>query len=233
MARVQKMSFAIDRGHGEKASVDLLYSDGSAETRAVDCRNLLESLSESLTPVAPSWCTVGSLPEGYINAAFDGRDPQHFRVAVGFPGKERLVRHYDKLYLMPMPRVLMIIEAGHGRFSGMWAFAVRSDGVICRMPVPNVYRDGKVCWGSNETTQIKELRDCDKAVSIFFDSVFNHDLYSAEEQKFGSFLEELEALKDKKSFPDEWLIPVGDAKAKLTEEDALGSSGFVLNMLIK
>ena len=51
--QVQKIYFAIDRKHGEKASVDLLYSDGSAETRVVDCRNLLESLSESLTPIAP------------------------------------------------------------------------------------------------------------------------------------------------------------------------------------
>ena len=125
----------------------------------------------------------------------------------------------------------MFIEVCQERFADMWIYSVRGDGVICNMPVPNVYNDGRVCWGSNEKVVIKELRDCDKAVSIFFDSTFNQDLFSASGKHFNSFAEELAALDKEESFPDKWLVPYG--KEKRTEGDLRGNPGFVLGFLTK
>ena len=230
---IEQISFHVDCRHANRARVILCHSDGTAERREVDCRSLQDALGNSLRTTTPSWCSVGCLPEGYINAVIGGADLQTFRVALGFPGKERVVRHYEKLCMMPMPRTLMFIEARGGRFTNMWIYAVRSDGVICNFPTPNVYREGSVCWGSNERIAIESIQDCDKAVSIFFDSAFNHDLYSSDERRFKSFSEELVELKGMKSFPDEWLVPAGAKEVKLTENDILGKPGFVLSFLTK
>ena len=228
---VEKVEMSIDRKHGQGAHVSLYYQDGSVERREVECGMLIDALCSGTVSGTARWHSVGSLPEGYINVAFDCANTSTFRVALGFPGKKRLIKHYDKLYLVPMPRILMFIEVIQGRFTDMWIYSVRDDGVICNMPTPNVYGDGKVCWGSNEKVEIRELRDCEKAVSIFFDSAFNHDLFPAGARHFASFAEELAALEKEDSFPDKWLVPYG--KEKLTEEDLRGDRGFVLGFLTR
>ena len=228
---VEKIDISIDRKHGHNAQVSLYYPDGSAESRDVECGVLIDALCSGTTSGVTRWHSIGCLPEGYINVVFDSASSRNFRVALGFPGKKRLIKHYDKLYMVPMPRILMFIEVCQERFADMWIYSVRGDGVICNMPVPNVYDGGRVCWGSNEKVTIKELRDCDKAVSIFFDSTFNQDLFSASGKHFKSFAEELAALDKEESFPDKWLVPYG--KEKLMEGDLRGNPGFVLDFLTK
>lgn len=228
---VERIVMTIDRKYGQKAQVNLCYQDGSAESREVDCGVLIDALCSSTSSGTARWHSVGSLPEGYINVVFDCANSKNFRVALGLPGKKRLIKHYDKLYLVPMPRILMFIEVIQERFADMWIYSVRDDGVICNMPTPNVYDGGRVCWGSNEKVEIRELRDCDKAVSIFFDSAFNQDLFPPGARHFASFAEELAALDKEDSFPDKWLVPYG--KEKLTEEDLQGNRGFVLDFLTR
>ena len=87
-------------------------------------------------------------------------------------------------------------------------------------PYGNVYRDGRICWGSNSLPQISSLADFERVINLFFGAKTNNDLYEPpkvkhEEHEYApSQLELISLMEREDEFPEKFLKT---ARGKLGE----------------
>lgn len=89
--------------------------------------------------------------------------------------------------------------------------------VLYRLPFPNVYADGKVCWGhaNDRAGTMESLAGLKAYVERLFRSVFNRDLFDS--NLFSSLginsPEALfEQLSNKDLYPDKFFLPLAESK---------------------
>lgn len=82
-----------------------------------------------------------------------------------------------------MPPSLWIIKTPVGatkKWDARICLVDPESGAVGPYPSPNVYVDGRICWGTVRDTKppMTFPRDCDKVLNIFFGSEFNNDLWN-------------------------------------------------------
>lgn len=97
---------------------------------------------------------------------------------------------------------------------------------LFNFPTPNVYDNGKVCWGNVKLGNIKHLSAVEGVVNSFFTNKFNSDLFHNKVNTnfpgpTNSALDYLKYL-DTNEFNDDWLqeydIPVGKIASKILKD---------------
>lgn len=82
----------------------------------------------------------------------------------------------QETFNVPTPPMLLFNIGGE---YSLWAFksnkAVDSDTILYHAPFPNIYQNGKICWGSNQLQDLPAQKAA-QIFDLFFDSPFNTHL---------------------------------------------------------
>jgi len=93
---------------------------------------------------------------------------------------------------------------------------------LYHFPFPNVYEDGKICWGSVSIGDIKKLSAVEGMIASFWNNNFNSDLFSS--TRLSSIYDGPAYYKDyfnhiaKNEFSQNWLKPANHTVQKITSK---------------
>ncbi len=110
-----------------------------------------------------------------------------FAVKFVAPGKHLL--HFDAgnpskplLLTVPLPPLVFagvnVPEGSNRATYHVWAMreaTFRPEAVLCHAPLPNVYDDGRICWGENHPPEVA-LATIDQAWRLFISSLFTGEM---------------------------------------------------------
>lgn len=169
----------------EYCKVSLKNNQGLVKEKLVNLSDLLDELSVYRAS------NFGLLPRGIRVLETKG---SHAVVAVEFPATKRTIkfeayaRDPQEFENVSLPSGIMFEKllrqpGGSYRHIDSYLYAMGSDRVnfssdrLYKYPTPNVYEDGRVCWGSVERTDIRHLSAVEGMVASFFSNKFNTDLF--------------------------------------------------------
>ncbi len=110
---------------------------------------------------------------------------------------------------VPLPG---LIFAGAGRHYYLWAVKSRefnSKLTLFHAPLPNVYENGQICWGSNQVGPVTP-QNLKEIWQLFISSPFNTHLSASKSKRYGTnILDQLANLwnKKRKTYPVNDLLP--------------------------
>jgi hypothetical protein len=116
----------------------------------------------------------GWLPAGVVRAGHGPRGPWFVysapaqKVALQIEGEAQPLQ-------VPIPRTVLL---GVGQTYYLWALAAKvfgPDAAACKAPFPNVYSDGRICWGTN-LPPAADPQKARQAWELFFATPFNRHL---------------------------------------------------------
>lgn len=89
---------------------------------------------------------------------------------------------------------------------------------LYRYPTPNIYDNGRVCWGSVDIEDMTHLSSVEGLVNLFFANNFNADLFTGKvteafpgNRNADRYFEDL----TKEDFKDEWLVQTNDTVGRI------------------
>lgn len=113
----------------------------------------------------------------------------------------------ERTITVPMPRLVLL---GTGSEYYLWAIKTphfEHKATIYSAPLPNVYPDGKICWGNN-TPPEADPKTARKAWELFFKSPFNNHLANGKSETHRNDVRKLLlSLAGKNKFPADELVP--------------------------
>lgn len=150
---------------------------------------------------------IGRLPQGYYDGALSPAE-NTFKMAVSIPAAVRPVQYFDTVYVVPFPALMFIFCVATGRINVSEVVALdtdvpQEDSIVYHYPFGNVYNDGKICWGNIALPSISNPLELPKAISGFFASETNNDLYEIVDGRQQRQL--LEELSNADTFPKRYL----------------------------
>ena len=150
---------------------------------------------------------IGRLPQGYYDGALSPAE-NTFMMAVSIPAAVRPVQYFDTVYVVPFPALMFIFCIATGRINVSKVVALDTDvpqenSIVYHYPFGNVYNDGKICWGNIALPGISNPLELPKAISGFFASETNNDLYEVVDGRQQRQL--LEELSNADAFPKRYL----------------------------
>lgn len=150
---------------------------------------------------------IGRLPQGYYDGALSPAE-NTFKMAVSIPAAVRPIQYFDTVYVVPFPALMFIFCVATGRINVSEVVALdtdvpQEDSIVYHYPFGNVYNDGKICWGNIALPSISNPLELPKAVSAFFASETNNDLYEIVDGRQQRQL--LEELSNADTFPKRYL----------------------------
>jgi len=77
--------------------------------------------------------------------------------------------------IVPAPRLVLIGSGNSYRLAAMHGKHFEHDNLAYHVPFPNVYPDGRICWGTNTPPEARP-ENARKVWELFFASPFNADL---------------------------------------------------------
>lgn len=176
----------------DDTKTQLTYADGSGNkhNKSIDLNEFASLLSANVSH------DFGLLPAGCRYLAQKGANTF---VAVEVPGGTHEISYNNgssssvakikNVNLPPGLFLFMLNKAADGRYNLLKSklYALKNDSVMIYMdtmfhyPAPNIYDDGRICWGSNETATkgIKSLAALSGLARIFYSAPFNNDLFRA------------------------------------------------------
>ncbi len=112
---------------------------------------------------------------------------------------------------IPLPGLLF---AGKGKEYAVWAtsHSFSPEKNLYHAPLPNVHPNGSICWGTNRPPECtpQQLRE---AFLMFIHTPFNRDLIAGKSKKHPRDVRKrLTELENKKTYPENDLIPVGQVQ---------------------
>ena len=146
--------------------------DGTFTEYPVDASQLAEALA------ARTHFTTGLLPPDILYVAQVGLK----RLVVGYRPPQRTALHVDggeQVLRVPLPGLVLVrltIGNTQPRY-GVYAVKTRPTTLAARLyhaPLPNVYQNGSICWGSVPTPTVEQLAGTDLSPewSLLLGSVF-------------------------------------------------------------
>ena len=150
---------------------------------------------------------IGRLPQGYYDGALSPAE-NTFKMAVSIPAAVRPLQYFDTVYVVPFPALMFIFCVATGRINVSEVVALdtdvpQEDSIVYHYPFGNVYNDGKICWGNIALPGISNPLELPKAISAFFASETNNDLYEVVDGRQQRQL--LEELSNADTFPKRYL----------------------------
>ncbi|KAM3090293.1 hypothetical protein ACKFKG_30345 [Phormidesmis sp. 146-35] len=125
------------------------------------------------------------------------------------PAQQTIALQETGTVQVPLPGMVMV---GVGRDYRIWAVATKQfepDAVGYHAPLPNVYDNGRICWGTNRPP-IASPQNIIKAWELFISSPFNGDLaYGKSRSHHSDVRQQLTALsrRRRKTYPTNDLMP--------------------------
>ena len=161
----------------------ITFAEGELPTVEVVSKSVHSKKSVSVADLLGAMVTEASLPPIWIEEnliATNGLDQNIFFIP---PHRRDLL--IDDLYVndVPIPGLIVVLKGENNKIAGVLLFAVTEkrkedlniSSVLYRMPFPNTYDSGAVCWGDSSISQYGE-RDWQGVLTEFFSSQFNGDL---------------------------------------------------------
>jgi hypothetical protein len=148
----------------------------------------------------------GWLPEGVVRTGRNSRGS--WVVYVAPPGHTRITTDQGEALYIPIPMSLFL---GWGRRYYLYALQGKKfdpNATVYRAPFPNVYDNGRICWGSHKVGEVTPA-NIGKSWKLFFGTTFNNHIASGKtvshEDNALNLLRELSA-EEKKIFPTGELV---------------------------
>jgi hypothetical protein len=120
---------------------------------------------------------------------------------------------------IPVPRTVL---AGSGSLYYLWALANKrfdSEAEAFRAPFPNVYPDGRICWGTGNPVPEADAGNARAVWELFFKTPFNQDLAQGKSGEFPvDCREQLRNLSGKNTYPARDLVPTRQEIGELVGE---------------
>ena len=126
------------------------------------------------------------------------------------PAQQMLELQQTRTVQVPLPGMVMV---GVARDYRIWAVSNKQfepDATGYHVPLPNVYENGKICWGTN-CPPIASPPNIAKAWELFISSPFNGDLvYGKSRSHYSNVRQQLIALskRRRKTYPSNDLMPI-------------------------
>lgn len=213
-----KVIATIDTKFPQAVRVHCEDDDNIAVLKNISYQDFVELLTESRR----SDCKVnriGELPIGFIDGGYESITST-YEAIIHLPAQERPIKYFDEVYIVPFPDLVFYLKAQKGNVTASKVFALESSDTtpkakLYRYPYGNVYEDGKICWGKNQSTipKVHCLKDFEKVVTLFFGAETNNDLYHTPKfEKDGVLVdvpqtELIKLVKGKSTYPVEFLNP--------------------------
>lgn len=143
----------------------------------------------------------GWLPEGVVRAGRNVRGD--WVVYVAPPQIIEIATDQDEKLIVPIPMSLFL---GWDHRYYLWSLQGRLFGPsleVFKAPYPNVYENGRICWGSHRPPKVSPS-NIQRTWQLFFGTVFNSHIASNKTKSYkGNALDLLRNLSGsrKKSFP--------------------------------
>lgn len=118
---------------------------------------------------------TGWLPTGVIRTGLNVRG--RWVVYVAYPQIVKIRTDKNKNLVIPIPMTMMI---GWGRRYYLWALSGKTFSntlPLYNAPFPNVYENGRICWGSHKVPMVTPL-NIHTTWQLFFGTTFNDHLSS-------------------------------------------------------
>lgn len=173
-----------------ESGTTLTYTDpitGNKQVKGIDLTDLVKVLSTNVA------FDMGFLPAGTRYLGIKG-DQTHIAVerpagvydisfASRAPGPASVVGKAN----LPAALFLFVLTKANEHYfvSNSYVFAMKQNSIMLgidglyRYPTPNIFQDGRICWGTNEDAikNFKSLAALNGAVRRFFTAPFNDDLF--------------------------------------------------------
>jgi hypothetical protein len=193
----------------------ITYAEGELPTVEVVSKGVHSKKTVSIADLLGAMVTEASLPPIWIEEnliATNGLDQNIFFIP---PHRRDLL--IDDLYVndVPIPGLIVVLKGENNKVAGVLLFAVtekrkenlNKSSILYKMPFPNTYSSGTVCWGSSGVSQYG-ARDCQGVLTEFFSSRFNGDLIDkASKEHPDDIREMLIELTGKEEYPVNDLVP--------------------------
>jgi PRTRC genetic system protein B len=201
----------------------ILYRRDGAEVACKGVEALTLRTAFVQEPVDSGW-----LPEGVLRW---GSGPAGiFMVKFVPPGKQRI--HLGTQTIEPpLPALLF---AGVNRIYYVWALRGKtcdSSAQLFHAPFPNVYSDGRICFGNNRPPQVGE-QTFNEAWQLFLTSPFNADMTSGKSQAEPSDVRRQLiqlAVENAKRYPVQDLKPYIGGQSYLVRHKELRTANDVID----
>jgi len=185
---------------------------GVEETKVVSMEDYLSSLGDNTYSNAKNRIRIGRLPEGFYDGCISSDDASTFDVVLVLDGTKRPVTYGGRHWFVPFPRLLFYISVICGAVHNKSCFAlvdeeIATDSGLYLYPFGNVDANGGICMGNIKTARLENIMDANEFIANFFLSETNDDYYKNKTVSGLSQAELLARLKDKETYPSEWLVP--------------------------
>lgn len=231
---MQRITIVLDERYNrsncyECAKVIMEDGKGVKKSRLVTAESLTEAFMKSAVYRQEN-IPVGKVPFGYYDAAV-GRKKGRLcaDVATVLPAARQLIQYEESRYDICMPSLFFFFKVEEGKVSNTQVYAVKdekpTDGSrLYRYPFGNVSEAGNVCWGTNKLPDIRELKDLEEVMMLFIQSRGNSDFFRGREycgHEDMTLRQLYEMLKDRESYPEEYLVAVRKGKKEMRLGDLL------------
>ena len=166
---------------------------------------------------------TGWLPAGIVRCGQNAAGP--WFVYCTPPQKVKISLDEGIWMVVPAPRLALIGSGNAYRMAAMREKHFRAEALIYHAPFPNIYPDGRICWGTNTPPEALP-ENARKVWELFFESPFNADL-TGNKSKLHSkdvrdMLRELER-RQARSYPADDLVSMNNDVERLWKEAIEGS----------
>ena len=148
----------------------------------------------------------GWLPSGVLRTGRNVRGD--WVVYVAPPQTIEIIADHEEKLIIPIPMSLFL---GWDHRYYIWSLVGKHfhpDQEVFKAPFPNVYENGRICWGNHKAPKVTPL-NIQKTWAMFFGTVFNNHIASNKSKSYSAsvleLLRQLSAAK-KKTFPANELI---------------------------
>lgn len=179
------MTFTMEGEKSHLVKVEILETVKGIKRvsrKEINFYDFLKILNESRT--VEGLVPVGKLPEGYYDGNID-INSNGLECLIVLPEGIKPLIYHNKVYTIPFPALLFFFKVQEGRITTSQVHALKKGKVtdkdcVYLYPFGNVHSKGSICWGHNTVDGISSFRELEKAISMFFGSPTNDDLWNKE-----------------------------------------------------
>lgn len=215
---METMTAIIKMKEPQHVSLELVDEETGVIRKKITLKNFIKVLMDS-SEQEGAGVLLGELPKGYYNALIreDG-----FTVVVSVPAGKFPFQYFDKVYLIPFPRLVFKFVCDEGKVVAGECYAAKDDILtqkteLYHYPFANVHPNGRICFGANQLPKCLKLSDVDALVSMFYGTSSNNDLWRSEyvAGKYPALRVLLEELNGEDTFPLDFLLSHSKTVAQL------------------
>jgi len=189
-----------------------LKEHGIEEAKVLSLEDYMSVLGNNIYSNVKNRIRIGRLPEGFFDGCISSDEAGTFDVVLVLDGMKRPVTYGGRHWYVPFPKLLFYVSVIDGAVHNKQCFAlidedVTADSSLYLYPFGNVDASGGICMGNIKTARLENIMAANEFIANFFLSETNDDYYEGKTVSGLSQAELLSRLRDKETYPAEWLVP--------------------------